>query len=98
MCGELLKQKSFSVTPFDLYHFRDGDYEVDFVIERPDGSIVGIEVKASRSIHSEDLRGLQHLKRLAKKSFKRGIVLHSGTKMEYLGDGFWSLPFQSMWA
>jgi hypothetical protein len=44
------------VTP---YHFRDQQMrEVDIVLERDDGMIVGIEVKASATAKSGDFAGL----------------------------------------
>lgn len=95
--AELLKQKGWSSIDYELYHFRDGDYEVDFVLERPDGSIVGIEVKCAKTIHTNDLRGLKHLKSLTKKQFKQGIVLHLGTSIEPLGEDLWAVPVQALW-
>ncbi|MBI3211450.1 MAG: ATP-binding protein [Simkania negevensis] len=96
--SELLKQKSWSNIPFEIYHFRDGDYEVDFVLERQDGSIIGIEVKSARLITSQDLRGLSHLKSLSKNRFKRGIVLHLGSQMETFSENLYGLPIQALWS
>jgi predicted AAA+ superfamily ATPase len=93
--SELLKQRSWSTIPFDLYHMRDGDFEVDFLLERQDGSLVGVEVKSTRTIRSEDLRGLKHLQQIS--SLKRGIVLYLGSRIEALGDGLWALPVQALW-
>ena len=40
---------------YSLYQYRDyKQHEVDFLIERNDGSMVGIEVKASHSVSKED--------------------------------------------
>lgn len=95
--SELLKQKGWSTIPFEIYHFRDGDYEVDFVLEKQDGTIIGIEVKSGKSISEEDLRGLVHLRKIAKNRFKRGIILHPGHKVESLGEGLWACPVQALW-
>lgn len=95
---ELLKQKSWSSIPVELYHFRDGDHEVDFVLERSDGTIVGIEVKSARLIRQDDLKGLKHLKNLSKERFKRGFVLHLGNQIEPLGSDFWAVPLQALWS
>ena len=44
---ELLKQASWSRQLLSLYHFRTtSGQEVDFVVERNDGALIGIEVKA----------------------------------------------------
>ena len=48
---ELRKQLGWSSNGTTLWHFRDRDgIEVDFVMERPDGSVVAIEVKASSTV------------------------------------------------
>lgn len=94
--GELLKQKSWSSLSFDLYHFRDGNYEVDFVLERPEGTLVGIDVKCAKTLRQEDLKGLKHLKSLTK-NFKRGIILHLGSQIEPLGEDLWAFPLQALW-
>lgn len=95
--SELLKQRSWAPFPFDIYHFRDGDHEVDFVLEKPDKTIVGIEIKSSRKIDADDLRGLKHLQKIAGKHFKRGIILHQGDRIESLGENLWAFPIQSLW-
>lgn len=96
--SELQKQKSWSSLPFTLYHFRDGDYEVDFILERPDGSIVAIEVKSTKTLHSDDFRGLKYLQTIAKNRFKRGIVLHLGSQIESIGNNLFAVPLQSLWS
>jgi predicted AAA+ superfamily ATPase len=95
--NELNKQKSWSSIPVELFHFRDGNYKVDIVAEKPDQTIVGIEIKSSRSLNSDDLKGLRHLQKIAKKNFKRGIILHPGTQTEYLDEDLWALPIQKLW-
>jgi len=95
--NELLKQKSWSSISCELFHFRDGDNKVDLVLEKPDGAIVGIEVTLSRSLSPDDFKGLRYLQKIAKKNFKRGIVLHPGAQIEFLGDDLWALPIQMLW-
>ncbi len=95
--SELRKQKSWSSIPCELFHFRDGDNKVDLVLEKPNGSIVGIEVTFSRSLNSDDSKGLRHLQKIAKKNFKRGIILHPGAQIEFLGDDVWAVPIQTLW-
>ncbi|TVR06299.1 MAG: ATP-binding protein, partial [Spirochaetaceae bacterium] len=77
---ELKKQLSWAPgVPAQLLHFRTSDNrEVDFVLERPDGSLAGIEVKTSDLVRSSDFSGLRALKELAPESFRCGVVLYSG--------------------
>lgn len=55
--SELLKQRSWSPIQLEIYHFRDGDREVDFVLEKPDGTVIGLEVKSTKTIRDDDLKG-----------------------------------------
>lgn len=95
--SELLKQKAWAPFPVELFHFRDGNYEVDLVIEKPDQTLVGIEIKTARKLQSDDWKGLLHLKKCSPR-FKRGIILHSGTQIERVAEDIWALPLQSLWS
>lgn len=76
---EILKQSPWSVEDIQLYHFRDKQKnEVDLVLERDDGRIVGVEVKSSVTVRKEDFKGLHALKKYAGKSFMRGVLLYCG--------------------
>lgn len=56
---KLMTASDLRLTP---YHFRDQQmHEVDIVLERDDGMIVGIEVKASATVKSSDFAGLRTL-------------------------------------
>jgi predicted AAA+ superfamily ATPase len=57
--SEVLKLMSASDLRLTPHHFRDRDMrEVDIVLERDDGMIVGIEVKASATVKGRRLRRL----------------------------------------
>ncbi len=95
--SELLKQKSWAKSKIDLYHFRTNDNEVDFVLEKNDGTIIGIEVKSSRTIKSDHLKGLKYLKSIAKNKFHRGFVLHFADRIEAIEKDIYSIPIQALW-
>ena len=81
-----------------LQHYRTRDgIEVDAVLAHLDGSIVGIEVKASDSVRSDDLTGLTHLRDKAGADFVGGFVLHTGTATRSLGDRLWAVPIDALW-
>jgi hypothetical protein len=64
--SEVLKLMTASDLRLTPYHFRDRDMrEVDIVLERDDGMIAGIEVKASATVKAGDFGGLPHLQRPA---------------------------------
>ena len=72
---ELVKQAGWSADPPALYHFRthEGD-EVDLVLERRGGALVGIEVKSTATVTAADFKGLRALAQIAGRRFRRGIV------------------------
>lgn len=77
---------------YAISHYRDGNRrEIDFMVERSDGSLVGIEVKAG-GIGKGDFRHLQWFAdNLAKGSF-RGIVLYSGKDVLHFGENMTAVP------
>jgi uncharacterized protein len=95
---ELAKAATWSRTRPDLYHFRShDDAEVDLVLEARDGSLVGIEVKASTSIGRNDLKGLKLLRDELGPRFKAGALVHLGTEPIPLGDRLFALPVEALW-
>ncbi|MEI9885096.1 MAG: ATP-binding protein [Rhizomicrobium sp.] len=81
-----------------LFHFRSHDNrEVDFVVERRNGTLIGIEVKASESVTVEDFAGLKALKAYAQNGFRRGIVFYRGTDVVPFADDMVALPLETLW-
>lgn len=96
---EVLRQIERSRTRVFLHHFRDkDDREVDLVIESARGEVVGIEVKASATIHPRDFRGLRRLRELAGDAFACGVILYVGKDAHSFGDGLWAMPVDALWA
>lgn len=96
---ELIRQLAH-VPPFpaELYHLRThSNVEVDFVIERQDGALVGIEVKARQTVGEKDFRNLVKLRHMAGGDFKRGIVLHRGAHKVPFGKDMVALPVSALW-
>jgi len=79
---ELLKQNSWSNEQVNLFHFRDKyKNEVDIVLERDNGQIIGVEVKASATIRQHDFKGLIKLAEFNPTKFQYGIVFYSGKEI-----------------
>ena len=73
----------------------DSKREIDFVVERNDGAILGIEVKGGQA-SLDDFKTLKWFaKNLAKTPFT-GIVLYSGSKTLRFGEGFYAVPFSAL--
>ena len=95
---ELIRVLGWSATSAQLYHWRENDrHEVDLVIERRDGALVGIEIKAARSAIEAHTRGLRRFRDRYQNRFVRGYVLHSGDTMTRFDDTMWALPFSALW-
>lgn len=95
---ELVKQAGWSVDPPALYHFRthEGD-EVDLVLERRGGALVGIEVKSAATVTAADFKGLRALAEVAGRRLRRGIVLYTGAEVVPFGARFLALPVEALW-
>jgi uncharacterized protein len=97
--NELSKQATWSETPVRLHHWRvSGGAEVDIVIEKDDGHVIGIECKAKDTVTAEDFRGLATLRDLVGDQFSLGIVLNTGKQGGIsFGDRLVSLPIAALW-
>lgn len=98
VAAELLKLSSWSQVRPSLYHFRSvaGD-EVDLLLERRDGSVVGIEVKAGANVDDRDFRGLRVLAAGLGKKFRRGLVLYTGPHVLGFGPDLFAMPIGALW-
>ena len=95
---EIIKQLSNGDTKAELYHFRTSDgKEVDFILEKPDGSAFAIEVKRSESVNIADFKGIMEFASLTKNDFIGGVVLYSGKDAVPFGKNLWAVPFHVLW-
>jgi predicted AAA+ superfamily ATPase len=98
--NELAAQVDADAFEYQLYHYRDREKrEIDFIIEREDGALLGIEIKASSSVSKSDFKHLTWFqKNLAKDDQFVGIVLYSGEHIASFGNNLWAIPFGVLWA
>lgn len=97
--SEVLKLMSASDMRLTPYHFRDRDMrEVEVVLERTDGKIAGIEVKASATVKSGDFAGLRALAEVCADRFAFGVVLYDGTDVVPFGDRLAAVPLSCLWS
>ena len=98
MFGVILKQAELDGNWTTLCHCRDKDQgEVDFVVERLGGSIVGIEVKASATATPGDFRGPHRLRAAAGSAFACCILLHDGDRVQQMSPGLFLMPIRMLW-
>lgn len=95
---ELLKLVSSNISKHNLFHFRTSDNkEIDFVIEKPNGQLVAIELKGRESVDKSDFKGIEALQHILKDDFVCGIVLYRGKKVVPFGKNLWAVPITNLW-
>lgn len=97
--NELAAQIDASNGRYQLFHYRDREKrEIDFLIERDDEALLGIEVKAGSSISTADFKHLKWFQEnIAKKRPFIGIVLYTGDIAGSMGNGLWAIPIHYLW-
>ncbi len=94
---ELERQAAWAPESLTFWHYRAGEREVDVIVERPSGEIVGVEVKASATVTPRDFAGLTHLREQIGSRLAAGIVLYTGERTLPFGDDLWAVPLQALW-
>jgi uncharacterized protein len=98
--AEIARQASCGdfVHDLRLHHYRDqAGHEVDLVLERYNGDIVAIEVKATASAQPRDAAGLRLLRDKLGDRFKQGILLYLGAGSIPIGDRISAVPLAALW-
>lgn len=97
--GELRKQLSWTDPRTTLYHFRtSAGREVDVLLEKDDGSVAAVEIKASATVSAADFQALRDLRDHLGRKFFAGTVLYTGDQLIPLGDKLWLVPWPALWA
>ncbi len=95
---EFLRQASWLDEPTTCGHWRTRDNdEVDLVIERDDGAVVTVEVKAGDHVEKKDLAPIAKLRTRLGNSFTAGLVLYLGSRGYQADDRIHVLPVDRLW-
>lgn len=95
---ELRKQSAWSETQPEFFYWRTASgQEVDVVLEDSAGRLVGVEVKASATLHSADIRGLEALAKAAHKRWIRGVVIYTGSDIVPFASNLHGVPLSHLW-
>lgn len=93
---ELMTASEMQLTP---HHFRDQQmHGVDIVLERDDGTIAGIEVKAAATVRSSDFAGLRIPAETIGERFAYGVVLYDSADFVPFERKLTAVPISSLWA
>ncbi len=85
--------------PVSMHHLRqDGKHEIDLILERRDGAIAAIEIKAGTTVDRHDARHLIWLRdQLNPTDFRCGIVFHTGKLIRKIDERIWAIPVCALW-
>ena len=81
---------------YSIWQYRDGKKrEIDFIVERNDGALLGVEVKSGRAT-ADDFKHLKWFEdNLASGPFT-GMVLYSGKDVLQFGDNRFAVPLSAL--
>jgi len=97
--SQLRPEAALSIERSRLYHLRveDGRREIDLVVERDAGRVLGIEFKAGAVVGKDDAKHLRWLRDELGDRFLAGAVLHTGPAMYPIGDRVFAIPLCAIW-
>lgn len=81
---------------YSISQYRDTKKrEIDFLVERTDGAVLGIEVKAGAA-SADDFRHLKWFGANLARGPYTGIVLYSGKNVLRFGEGYYGVPLSAL--
>ncbi len=97
--NEFIRLCSVERSPISLFHYRDRDNrEVDLLLERNDGSLVGVEFKASATVRPSDFRHLDFLSNKTKGQMRSAVIVYAGESSVQFSPGRYAVPLAALWA
>lgn len=98
--NELMAQIDAADGRYELFHYRDREKrEIDFLVEREDGALLGIEIKAGSAISKNNFKHMKWFQNnLAKSQKFIGIILYTGQHPASFSNNLWAIPFGLMWS
>lgn len=95
---ELLRQQETSAVDYRLSHLRERNgLEVDLLVELPDETLYGIEIRTAAAFRPHQFRALESLAVRAGSRFRGGIVLNTAPVGVKYRPGLWVLPVSALW-
>ncbi|MGO1736439.1 MAG: ATP-binding protein [Leucobacter sp.] len=95
---EVIRQTTWMSSLVSAGHWRTRDNdEVDLVLERHDGAVIGIEVKAGERVEDNHFAGLRKLRDRLGTAFAAGVAFHLGQVGYEKEDRIHSIPVERLW-
>jgi predicted AAA+ superfamily ATPase len=96
---ELVRLAGLDPVRATVHHYRTRTGgEIDYLLDAPDGRVVGVEVKAGATVGADDFRHLAALRDALGERFVRGVVLHLGEGPLPFGDRLEAWPISALWS
>ena len=96
--NELRHQASALASELRFSHYRDSrGREIDLIIERTDGRIIAVEVKAGATVRPADAKWLAWLRDLVGDRFEIGLIFHTGHQPVSISERIIALPLSLLW-
>ncbi len=96
--NELIKQATWLDGITGWYHWHTYDHiEVDMILERDDGYIIGIEVKSGTRVSQDDMYPLKKLRDKVGNIFLCGVVLYLGERSYRYENDLYVFPVDRLW-
>lgn len=98
--NEIMAQVDAGDGLYELFHYRDREKrEIDFIIEREDNALLGIEIKAGSAVGKNDFKHLKWFQNnIATNQTFTGIILYTGEIPASFGNNLWAVPFGLLWS
>jgi len=94
---ELVKTAPWSGSRPALSGLRAGAQEL-VVLEDHRHQLAAFTVSAAATVQADAFQGFRALRERVGERLRAGVVLHAGGETRAAGSGFWTLPFQALWA
>ncbi len=93
--NEIMAQVDAGDGLYELFHYRDREKrEIDFIIEREDNALLGIEIKSGSAVGKNDFKHLKWFQNnIATNQTFTGIILYTGEIPASFGNNLWAVPF-----
>jgi predicted AAA+ superfamily ATPase len=96
--AELLRQQATSDVEVRVSHLRERNgLEVDVLVELPDDTVYGVEIRTAAGFRPHQFRALEALADRAGSRFRGGIVLNTAPVGFKYRPGMWGLPISALW-
>ncbi|HEX3391346.1 MAG TPA: ATP-binding protein [Solirubrobacteraceae bacterium] len=96
--GEVCKQLDWLDAPVQRGHWRTRDgAEIDLILEREDGMVAAVEVKAASRVPAKEMQALLNLRRKLGSQFLGGVVLYTGVRAYSYESDLHVVPAARLW-